>query len=74
MSNIYTALCPQINALYYEAKSFLGIESSDGQKIKHSAMNQYSYFYFDQQDTVENHCTNVNGSQNAAAVHGLGSF
>ena len=51
---------------------FLGIESSDGQKVKHSVMKQHSFLYFDQQDTDENHCTNVNGCQNNAAVHGLG--
>ena len=68
------ALCPQINALYYEAKRFFGIESSEGQKVKHGVMNQYSFLYFDQQDTLENHCTNVIGCQNNAAVHGLESF
>ena len=56
----FMALCPQINALYYEAKSFLGIESSEGQKVKHSVMNQYSILYFDQQHTLENHIKNEN--------------
>ena len=36
-------------------RGFLGIESSEGQKVEHSVMSQYSFLYFDQQDTLENH-------------------
>ena len=55
-------------------RGFSGIESPEGQKAEHSVMNLYSFLYFDQQDTLENHCTNVIGCQNNAAVHGLESF